>query len=121
MQRLLLPTSIQKQPALARRIAPDTFSFPRSIPASMWSLSQRPVSLSPGLNPPSVGVGRTVALNFSLRVQTNSQTVEVTAQQGLLSLDNPNTTTTIEAKTDQEPPQPRPGPDLSCPVRTGRA
>jgi hypothetical protein len=48
--------------------------------------------------PTAVGVGRTVALNFSLRVQSNSQTVEVTARQGLLSLDNPNITTTIDAK-----------------------
>jgi hypothetical protein len=45
--------------------------------------------------PTAVGVGRTVALNFSLPVQSNNQTVEVTALQGLLSLDNPNTTTTI--------------------------
>jgi hypothetical protein len=43
--------------------------------------------------PTSVGVGRTVALNFSLRVQSNNQTVEVTAQQGLLTLDNPNIST----------------------------
>jgi Carboxypeptidase regulatory-like domain len=56
--------------------------------------------------PPAVGVGRTVALNFSLRVQSNSQTVEVTAQQGLLSLDNPNTTTTIDAKASRTCPIP---------------
>ena len=61
--------------------------------------------------PTSVGVGRTVALNFSLRVQTDSQIVEVTAQQGLLSLDNPNTTTTIEAKTIKS--LPNPGQDLT--------
>src|ERR1700722_13267537 len=30
--------------------------------------------------PAAVGVGRTIALNFSLRVQSNSQTVEVTAE-----------------------------------------
>ena len=59
----------------------------------------------------SVGVGRTVALNFSLRLQTESQIVEVTAQQGLLSLDNPNTTTTIEAKTIKS--LPNPGQDLT--------
>ena len=61
--------------------------------------------------PTAVGVGRTIALNFSLRVQSNSQTVEVTAQQGLLSLDNPNTTTTIEAKTIKS--LPNPGQDLT--------
>ncbi len=61
--------------------------------------------------PTMVGVGRTVALNFKLQVQSSSQTVEVTAQQGLLSLDNPNTTTTIEAKTIRN--LPNPGQDLT--------
>src|SRR6202045_3837891 len=61
--------------------------------------------------PTAVGVGRTVALNFLLRVQSNSQTVEVTAQQGLLSLDNPNTTTTIDARAIKN--LPNPGQDLT--------
>lgn len=58
-----------------------------------------------------IGVGQTVSLHFSLRVQSNSQSVEVTAQQGLLSLDNPNTTTTIEEKTIKS--LPNPGQDLT--------
>jgi Carboxypeptidase regulatory-like domain len=61
--------------------------------------------------PTAVSVGRTVALNFSLRVQSSNQTVEVTAQQGVTSLDNPNTTTTIEAKTIKS--LPNPGQDLT--------
>jgi Carboxypeptidase regulatory-like domain len=61
--------------------------------------------------PTTIGVGRTVSLNFSLHVQSNYQTVEVTAQPGLLSLDNPNTTTTIEAKTIKS--LPNPGQDLT--------
>ncbi|MGB0064012.1 MAG: carboxypeptidase-like regulatory domain-containing protein, partial [Terracidiphilus sp.] len=61
--------------------------------------------------PTPVGVGRNVALNFTLRVNSTSQTVEVTAQQGLLTLDNPNTTTTIEAKTIEN--LPNPGQDLT--------
>jgi hypothetical protein len=59
----------------------------------------------------AVGVGRTVSLNFVLHVQSSNQTVEVTAQQGLFSLDNPNTTTTIEAKTIKS--LPNPGQDLT--------
>ncbi len=58
-----------------------------------------------------VGVGRTVTLNFTLSVSSASQSVEVTAQQGLLSLDNPNTTTTLEAKTIKS--LPNPGQDLT--------
>ncbi len=61
--------------------------------------------------PTPVGVGRTVTLNFSLHVQTDNQTVEVTAQQGLLTLDNSNTTTTIEAQTIKN--LPNPGQDLT--------
>ena len=61
--------------------------------------------------PTPVGVGRNVALNFTLQVSSTSQTVEVTAQQGLLTLDNPNTTTTIEAKTIEN--LPNPGQDLT--------
>ncbi len=61
--------------------------------------------------PTTVGVGRTVSLNFRLQVQSSNQTIEVTAQQGLLSLDNPNTTTTIEAKAIRS--LPNPGQDLT--------
>jgi hypothetical protein len=61
--------------------------------------------------PTPVGVGRNVALNFTLQINSTSQTVEVTAQQGLLALDNPNTTTTIEAKTIKN--LPNPGQDLT--------
>ena len=61
--------------------------------------------------PTAVEVGRNVALNFSLHPASSSQTVEVTAQQGLLSLDNPNTTTTISAETIKN--LPNPGQDLT--------
>lgn len=61
--------------------------------------------------PTAVGVGRTVALRFKMRVQSSEQTVDVEAQQGLLSLDNANTTTTIEAKTIKS--LPNPGQDLT--------
>ena len=58
-----------------------------------------------------VGVGGTVALSFTLALSTEVQTVEVTAQQALLSLDNPNTSTTLEAKTIES--LPNPGQDLT--------
>jgi hypothetical protein len=61
--------------------------------------------------PTPVGVGRNMALNFTLQVSSASQTVEVTVQQGLLSLDNPNTTTSLDAKTIET--LPNPGQDLT--------
>jgi hypothetical protein len=86
---------------LFSQINPGTYQV--SVEATGFAVSRS--------EPTPVGVGRTVALDFSLRVQSNNQTVEVTAQQGLVSLDNPNTTTTIEAKTIKS--LPNPGQDLT--------
>ncbi len=61
--------------------------------------------------PISVEVGRTVTLKFNLKPSSAAQTVEVTANQTLLSLENPNTTTTLEAKTIAN--LPNPGQDLT--------
>lgn len=61
--------------------------------------------------PTPVALGTDIALNFRLQVTSASQTVEVTAQQGLLALDNPNTTTTLEAQTIKS--LPNPGQDLT--------
>ena len=52
-----------------------------------------------------VALGRTVTLNFTLHISA-SQNVEVSAEEGLLSLDNPNTTTTLEEKTIKSLPNP---------------
>jgi hypothetical protein len=59
----------------------------------------------------AVLVGRNVALNFTLQITSATQTVRVSAQEGLLSLDNPNTTTTIGAETIKN--LPNPGQDLT--------
>jgi hypothetical protein len=49
--------------------------------------------------PIAVEISRSAALNFKLAVSSASQTIEVAAQQTLITLENPNTTTTIESKT----------------------
>jgi hypothetical protein len=59
----------------------------------------------------AVEVGHTVTLNFDLTLSAVAQTVEVTAQQALVSLENPNTSTTLEAKTIAK--LPNPGQDLT--------
>jgi hypothetical protein len=61
--------------------------------------------------PTAVAVGRTVTLNFSLQIGSANQSVTVEAQQGLLSLDNPNITTTLDEKTIKS--LPNPGQDLT--------
>ncbi len=58
-----------------------------------------------------VGVGQTVTLKFTLRPAVASQSVQVNAQVGLISLENPDTSTTLEAKTIND--LPNPGQDLT--------
>ena len=61
--------------------------------------------------PANVAVGQTIAVNFTLSPAANTQTVEVTAETGLLSLENPNTSTTLEEKVIKQ--LPNPGQDLT--------
>jgi len=61
--------------------------------------------------PVSVSVGQTATVNFTLLPAATTQSVEVTAQSGLMSLENANTSTTIEAKTIKS--LPNPGQDLT--------
>ncbi len=62
-------------------------------------------------HPVAVEVGRTVTLDFTMNVASAWQTVEVKAQQALVALENPNTTTTLEEKTIAS--LPNPGQDLT--------
>jgi hypothetical protein len=59
----------------------------------------------------AIEVGHTITLNFNLTLPVAAQTVEVTAQEALVSLENPNTSTTLEAKTIAR--LPNPGQDLT--------
>src|SRR5271157_5902820 len=61
--------------------------------------------------PVAVAVGRTVTLNFSLSLAATSQTLVVTALTAMLTLENPNTTTTLESKAIAS--LPNPGQDLT--------
>jgi hypothetical protein len=61
--------------------------------------------------PVEVELGRTVTLNFTMTLASASQSIEVKAEQPLVSLENPNTSTTLEAKTIAS--LPNPGQDLT--------
>jgi len=61
--------------------------------------------------PVVVGVGRTLTLSFNLALSANVETVEVTAQQPLVSLEDANTSTTLQAKTIAS--LPNPGQDMT--------
>jgi hypothetical protein len=61
--------------------------------------------------PTIVSVGQTALVNFTLSPAATSQSVEVTTQSALMSLENPNTSTTLDAKTIKS--LPNPGQDLT--------
>jgi len=61
--------------------------------------------------PAVVAVGQTATVNFTLSPAATSQTVQVTAQSALMSLENPNTSTTLQANTIKN--LPNPGQDLT--------
>jgi hypothetical protein len=61
--------------------------------------------------PTSVSVGQTATVNFTLSPAATSQSVDVTSQSALMSLENPNTSTTLGAQTIRS--LPNPGQDLT--------
>jgi hypothetical protein len=87
------------------------FLFSQVNPGTYQVTVEAPGFARQSSRPTPVDVGRTEALNFSLQVFSNAQSVEVKAEQGLLSLDNPNTTTTLDEKVIKS--LPNPGQDLT--------
>jgi hypothetical protein len=87
------------------------FLFPQVNPGT-YTVSIRADGFAAQTSRPfAVPVGRTVTLNFNLAVSSTSQSIEVEAQQTLLSLENPNIATTLSAKTIAS--LPNPGQDLT--------
>jgi Carboxypeptidase regulatory-like domain len=74
------------------------FLFSQVNPGTYTVTVHAPGFAEQASQPIAVQVSRTAALNFNLAVSGTSQTVEVNAQQTLLTLENPNTTTTIESE-----------------------
>jgi len=102
-------SAIEVDTQAIRRVESDAngrFLFSQVNPGrytvTVWAEGFRPQTSQPI----AVEVGRTTALNFTLTVSAATQTIEVTAQQTLLTLENPNTTTTIESKTISNLPTP---------------
>ena len=86
---------------LFSQLNPGTYRM--EVHAAGFSLGQS--------QPTMVSVGQTALVNFTLSPAATSQSVEVTAQSGLMSLENPNTSTTLDAKTIKS--LPNPGQDLT--------
>lgn len=86
---------------LFAQIDPGTWVVRASAPGFAAAQSQ----------PAAVAVGQTASIPFTLYPARSSQVVRVTAQSPLMALENPNTTTTISAKTIRN--LPNPGQDLT--------
>jgi hypothetical protein len=95
----------------ARSNADGRFLFAQINPGSYRILIQSEGFGSAESQPAAVALGQTIAVNFTLSPAATSQTVEVTSQTGLLSLENPNTSTTLDAKAIEK--LPNPGQDLT--------
>ncbi len=95
----------------ARSNAEGRFLFAQVNPGT-YRISVAAEGFAPAESQPlTVAVGQTIAANFTLSPAAASQTVEVTAQTGLPSLENPNTSTTLDAKAIEK--LPNPGQDLT--------
>jgi hypothetical protein len=91
--------------------ASGRFLFSQINPGTYW-VEVHAESFGLGRSEPtSISVGQTATVNFTLSPAATSQSVEVTAQFGLMSLENPNTSTTLEAETIKS--LPNPGQDLT--------
>jgi hypothetical protein len=95
----------------ARSTAEGRFLFAQMNPGT-WRIEVQAEGFAPAQSQATaVAVGQTITVNFTLTPAAASQSVEVTTRTGLLSLENPNTSTTLEAKTIKN--LPNPGQDLT--------
>ncbi len=87
------------------------FLFSQVNPGT-YRIEVHAAGFGPGASQPTgVSVGQTATVNFTLALATTSQSVEVIEQSGLMSLENANTSSTLEAKTIKN--LPNPGQDLT--------
>ncbi|HTF63507.1 MAG TPA: carboxypeptidase-like regulatory domain-containing protein, partial [Edaphobacter sp.] len=86
---------------LFAQVNPGTYQI--GVTAPSFSSQQSPSIV--------VAVGQTATANFTLSLAGTSQSMEVRAESPLMSLENPNTSTTLDAKTIKN--LPNPGQDLT--------
>ncbi len=93
-------TNVETKAVRTMRTSPDGRFLFSQVNPGIYTITVRAVGFAEQTSQAiSVEVGRTSTLNFYLAISATSQTIEVTALQALLSLENPNTATTIESKT----------------------
>ncbi|MGD0097460.1 MAG: TonB-dependent receptor [Terracidiphilus sp.] len=91
--------------------ASGRFLFSQVNPGTYLIEVQAEGFVSQQSQPAHVSVGQIVIVDFTVSPAGNQQTVEVSEQSGLMSVENPNTSTTLEAETIRN--LPNPGQDLT--------
>jgi hypothetical protein len=111
-------TVVSKETGLKRSANTDDsgrFNFPQLKPGA-YSIRAEAVGFTPQQNDAvSAGLGQRQTVDFILKVAQSKQTVEVTGESLILSLENANTSTTLNTRALED--LPNPGGDLTYPLQ----
>ncbi|MGB0035836.1 MAG: carboxypeptidase-like regulatory domain-containing protein [Candidatus Acidiferrales bacterium] len=100
---------------IARTDDAGQFNFPQLKPGT-YSVKVEAEGFALQLNDNVVaGLGQRQAVNFSLKLSQSSQMVEVSGEAALISPENANTSTTLDARAMEN--LPNPGGDLTYPLQ----
>ncbi len=111
-------TARNNQTGLTRTASTDNsgrFNFPQLLPGT-YRVEVSAPGFEPETNPSVVtGLGQKQTVDFTLRVASAKQSVDVNEQTLLINPDNPNTSTTMNARGLEN--LPNPGGDLTYPLQ----
>src|SRR5664279_1700375 len=111
-------TVINRETGLKRSARTDDtgrFNFPQLKPGS-YTVRVEAQGFEPQVADNVVsGLGQKQTVNLTLRVAQSKQTVEVTAEAAILNPENPNTSTTLNARVMENIPNP--GGDMTYPIQ----
>lgn len=99
----------------ARTDEAGRFSFPELRPGAYSVRAQAPGFDDQVNSPVAAGLGETRTVNFTLKVAAAQADMTVMSEAPLISVENPNTTTTITGKAIQD--LPNPGGDMTYPAQ----
>ncbi len=91
------------------------FSFPQLKPGVYTVQAEADRFEAQQNNAVTAGLGQKQTVDFQLRVASTSQSLQVTEQTPLINPDNPNTSSTLNARTIED--LPNPGGDMTYPLQ----
>ncbi len=91
------------------------FSFPQLKPGPYWVKAEADGFQAQEKKPVIAGLGQTQPADFTLQIPASSQSVTVTDREAPINPDNPNTSTTLNARALED--LPNPGGDMTYPLQ----